>query len=185
VPPPTCSPPPRVARLVAAHTTSVDVTGLVASVGAGWLDVAATLIERTGGAAAYAGAAAEAAFVRAGLIGAVASCQWVLARWPHVDVRERRVSEGPMQRSVIWGNAAMVDYLLGLGAPAWFPPEGPNHHSLLEHALIHKQWAIVPRLIAHGAPPDIRMRDDFLADAPAEVRALFGDLTRAAAPPSP
>ncbi len=164
----------RVARLVAAHATAVDATGLLAAVGAGWLEVAETLVARTGGVGAYAGPAAEGAFLRAGNAGAVESCAWVLARWADVAVRERRVCEWPLQRAVTHGNEAMVEYLLGLGAPADFPLEGAGAYSLLEYALMHRQWAIVPMLIAHGASTDVRWCDEHLAAAPAEVRALFG-----------
>ncbi len=80
----------------------------------------------------------------------------------------------PLQRSVIWGNTAMVDYLLGLGVPVDFPLEGVGSHSLLEYALMHKQWAMVPKLIAHGAPTDVPWRERYLAAAPPEVQALFG-----------
>ncbi len=165
----------RVARLVVERARAVDVKGLHAAVRVSYLDVAEVLVGRTGGVAAYAGTAADGAFYCAGAIGAVATCEWVLTRWPDVAVRERRVCEMLMQRAVIWGNAAMVDYLLGLGVPVAFPLEGVvGSHSLLEYAFMHKQWALVPKLVAHGAPTDVPRRERYLASAPDEVRALFG-----------
>ena len=102
------------------------------------------------------------------------SCAWVLARWADVDVRERRVCEVPLQQAVVRGNGAMVDYLLGLGAPAAFPLTSVGAYSLLEYALMHRQWEIVPKLLARGASTDVCWRDEHLASAPFEVRALFG-----------
>lgn len=163
----------RVAGLVAGHTTAVDVSGLHAAVSQGWPDVADALLARSGGPAAYPKEAASEAFRRAVRHGSVALCAWVLARWPDVDVRAPETSAKVLEHAVVRGDEAMVDYLLGLGAPAEFPSVRGEGDTLLEHALLHHQWGVVARLISHGVSREVPHRDALLAAAPIQTRALF------------